>query len=133
MKPVVAILEDHEDSRAFMRVLLEDWCTVAEFQTASDLLQSLENQHFDLIVSDLALPGIDGFQLISMLRSDSRFQQLPVIAVTAHLRNSRKVLQAGFTDCIFKPIDVSEFMAVVRRHLAGFPDVFGSDSENDQD
>lgn len=121
---VVAILEDHEDSRAFMRVLLEDWCTVEEFENASDLLQSLENRHFDLVLSDIALPGVDGFHLISTLRSDGRFHQLPVIAVTAHLRDPEEILKAGFTDYVFKPFDLCAFLAAVRYHLPKPPDSF---------
>jgi CheY-like chemotaxis protein len=76
---------------------------------ADEALRVLAAQRVDVVVSDIAMPGGDGYWLIDQVRRlpDPRFSSIPVVAITAYGReHSRaRVLAAGFADHLQKPID----------------------------
>lgn len=78
--------------------------------------------HPDLILLDINLPGMDGYQVLSVLRSQDLVKNTPVIAVSANAmpRDIERGIEAGFDDYITKPIDVTHFLEVVYRLLC-FP------------
>jgi CheY-like chemotaxis protein len=82
-KPRVALLEDHQDTRELLQVALDKHFSILDYENASDLLTALETEKFSAIIADIMLPGLDGYSFIKTLRSDPRFQNLCVIAVTA--------------------------------------------------
>lgn len=90
-------------------------------QQALDLLKT----HFPhFIISDLSMPGMDGWGLLAALKSDPRSAPLPVIALTAHVmgEDRSKALNAGFINYITKPLDVSRFVAQVVQIIAESPE-----------
>jgi PAS domain S-box-containing protein len=70
----------------------------------------------DLILSDVCLPGMDGFELLSRLRADGRTSQIPVVAVSASAmtRDIERGLRAGFRRYLTKPLDIKEFQTAIK-------------------
>ncbi|MBC7225984.1 MAG: response regulator [Thermoflexales bacterium] len=79
--------------------------------------------HIDLILMDIFLPERDGYEALSLLRSDPRFKDIPVIAITADasVESMERARQAGFNGFIGKPIDPDRFPEQIRRILRGEP------------
>jgi two-component system, cell cycle response regulator DivK len=77
--------------------------------------------NIDLILMDIALPDADGFESLASLRSHPRFQEVPIVAVTADisLKNVSRAREAGFDGFIGKPLDPDRFPEQVRRVLQG--------------
>jgi hypothetical protein len=75
----------------------------------------------ELILLDINMPGMDGYQLLSVLRADERLKTIPVVAITANAmpRDIERGLQAGFVDYLSKPIDIHLFNATLDRWLDG--------------
>jgi|ERR1051326_1102068 DNA-binding response OmpR family regulator len=115
LKPHIAILEDHDDTREMLRVGLESDFSISPYKDAAELLSELDEGKFSAIIADVMLPGLDGFGFIRAIRSDQRYAQLCVIAVTAlaHAADREKGMASGFTDYLVKPISPDEIKAVL--------------------
>jgi two-component system chemotaxis sensor kinase CheA len=86
-------------------------------QEALDALD--RNQKFDLVLMDIAMRGMDGFEATQAIRGQERFRSLPVIALTAHaMKGDReRCLEAGASDYFAKPIVIDDFVAMLRKWL----------------
>ena len=75
----------------------------------------------ELILMDLQLPGLDGFQATQQIRSDPSLRDVPIVAVTAHAMkgDDERARAAGCDGFVAKPIQVREFVATVERYLSG--------------
>ena len=73
-----------------------------------------------LILLDIMMPDIDGFQAIRMIKADERISDLPIIAVTAKAMEGdrKKCLEAGANDYISKPVDISRLMQMISEYLS---------------
>ncbi|MEQ7919530.1 sigma-54 dependent transcriptional regulator [Xanthomonas sp. WHRI 1810A] len=87
--------------------------------SAEDALVAAGKQAFSLVVSDVNMPGMDGHQLLSQLRS--RYPQLPVLLMTAHGAVERAVdaMRQGAADYLVKPFEPKALLALVARHALG--------------
>jgi CheY-like chemotaxis protein len=101
----IAIVEDHRDTREWMRICIQEEFFVAAHETARDLLAFISANPCDLIISDISLPEMDGFALVASIRSNPVLCHQPIIAVSAHVTEAdcEKVRQAGFDACLAKP------------------------------
>jgi CheY-like chemotaxis protein len=70
----------------------------------------------DILLVDLAMPDVDGYELLATVRTSARLRHIPAVAVTAHAFDGVKerCIEAGFADHIAKPVDVPLLMAVIR-------------------
>jgi two-component system, sensor histidine kinase and response regulator len=88
-------------------------------------LEALDHCSFDLLLLDIQMPELDGFEVIEVLRRRERTAggHLPVVALTAHAmkEDRERCLQAGMDDYLSKPIHSAELVAVIDRVLAGRP------------
>jgi CheY-like chemotaxis protein len=86
-------------------------------QEAIDILSS--NDDIDVVLMDIMIPGMDGYETIRAIRKDGRFMSLPIIAVTAKaMKGDReKCLQAGASDYISKPVDSEKLMSLLHAWL----------------
>ena len=118
-KPRVAILEDHDDTRELLRISLDSEFSCRDFENASILLAALPTGNFSAVIADIMLPGLDGYEFIKTVRSDPRFRNLCVIAVTAlaYEADRQKAIAAGFNEYLVKPITPFEIAGVVWRCL----------------
>ncbi len=73
----------------------------------------------DLILMDLGLPKLDGWEVTRSLKSNEKFRDIPILAITAHamIGDREKALAAGCDDYFAKPIEVDEFVDFMRPYL----------------
>lgn len=93
----------------------------------------IANKHQpDLILMDIRLPGMDGFEALEVLRNDDRTATIPVVAVSAHAMQEQidKALQAGFSGYLIKPIQVEELMNAICTILSDHMDTVGMSETN---
>jgi signal transduction histidine kinase/CheY-like chemotaxis protein len=113
----VLIIEDDTDTLEMMRVLLEaQSIQVTGALTAEEGLALLSKERPDIIISDISLPEMDGFEFARRVRSDVRFRGLPMIALTGLVSNEdrHRALGAGFDSHLTKPINYGELFEVVK-------------------
>ena len=115
----VLLVEDLEDLREMIGRLLEG--TGAVVMTAAEGTSGIElalTQRFDVILMDLQMPGIDGFEAMRRLRTHD--YRRPIVALTAHaMKDERdRCLAGGFDDHLAKPVDRSRLVAALRRYVA---------------
>jgi PAS domain S-box-containing protein len=74
----------------------------------------------DLVLLDINMPGMDGYQVLQVLQADARLQAIPAIAISANAmpRDLERGMAAGFTDYLTKPLDIGPFLRAVDRCLA---------------
>jgi two-component system, cell cycle response regulator DivK len=117
-RPRILIAEDHADSREALRTLLEVHGFAVD--TAPDGRQAVDQATAvqpDLIIMDIMMPRMDGFEATRQLRANPRFRQVPILALTAMEGAREMVLAAGCDDYMSKPIDVRRFVERVRSWL----------------
>jgi CheY-like chemotaxis protein len=87
---------------------------------AGAALALLEREKPDVIVSDVGMPEVDGFELMRRIRLRAATASIPAIALTAFTRQDdrTKALQAGFTDYLAKPVEPAALAAAIRRAVA---------------
>ena len=101
-------MEDHDDARKYLGLFLDHLgANVLLARNASEGLDAIKKHFPDLVLSDINMPGMDGFELlreIRALRSEAG-GRVPVIAMTALVThaNRRRMLNAGFQACLPKP------------------------------
>ncbi|MBN2211372.1 MAG: response regulator [Sedimentisphaerales bacterium] len=81
--------------------------------SADEALEETLQQHYDLIISDVSMPGKDGFELLGMLREREQTQDIPVIILTGgdELSYKRRALDMGATDLLNKPVSQEDLVA----------------------
>jgi DNA-binding response OmpR family regulator len=102
----VLLVDDEDDLRRVMRDLLErEGFTVQEARDGVQALDEVDRHAPDIIVLDLNLPGLDGYSVLSQLRSRTATRDIPVVVLTAKgdEDNEVKVFQAGADDFLSKP------------------------------
>lgn len=117
----ILIVDDSEDMRDLLQRLLERagyQVVVAEDGQAS--LTQARMHHPDLVLMDLSLPDMDGWEAVGHLRKMSEFRTTPIIAVTAHVspQEAERAMTAGCTAHIGKPFDTKVLLQEVARLLA---------------
>ena len=87
--------------------------------SASAMFDLLNNIKPDLILLDIMMPGIDGFEALKKLKADERYAQIPVIFLTSQKDEDTKIrgFEAGIIDCIIKPFFNSVLLDRVKTHL----------------
>ena len=106
----VLVVDDSATERALLKAMLERFgllvIEACDAQAALDYLQTTQDS-IDLILMDIQMPDISGFDLMQKVREDSRWQHLPIIAVTAHAMSGdqERIIASGFDGYIPKPIN----------------------------
>ena len=114
----VLAVDDEEDALGLLRVVLETaGATVTTASSALAALKLIEALSPDVVVADIGMPEIDGFELIKRIRAlpDSEISNVPAAALTAFARSEdrTKALQSGFEMHLAKPVDPGELVASV--------------------
>lgn len=118
--PVILIVDDIEDNR----LSLADWLEEDyECRMAADVPEArlrLAKGLPALILLDLSLPGVSGWDFAQELRADPRTEHLPIVAISAYARaeDRERALQAGCNDYLAKPYRMRELFAIIERILA---------------
>jgi PAS domain S-box-containing protein len=117
----VLVVDDEEDARELLRRLLsEGEATTEAVASCDEALAALDRSRPHVLVSDIAMPGKDGYDLIEAVRRRFDERALPAIAMTAYAQSEdrRRALHSGFQAHLAKPVDAHELRAAVAR-LAG--------------
>ena len=119
---VILIVEDEFDNREIMRTVVEDLLGYSVL-TASDgaaALEAIAEHQPDLILMDLMMPVLDGFEAIKHIKSTPRTANIPVLAVSALSRpNDReRALEHGASAYVCKPFDIEELTSMIERYVS---------------
>jgi two-component system, cell cycle response regulator DivK len=116
----ILIADDKATGRELVRTVLEkSGYSVIEAADGPEALQLAREALPDLIILDLHMPNIDGFGVIQRLRSDAKFQETPVVALTASAMQGdrERAMSLGFTGYITKPIRLGALRNEIERLL----------------
>ena len=120
MKYTVLIVDDDEKNVRLIRLILsKEEYQVVSACSGSEALEMVDEKRPDIILLDIMMPGIDGFEVCKRLKADEQTRHLPVIMVTALQEKEDRIraMEAGADDFITKPIDPDTLLAVISRHL----------------
>lgn len=116
----ILVVDDEEPIQELLRFNLEkEGYIVRVAKDGQEALQDVENDQPDLLVLDLMLPGMDGLEVCRKLRSNPKFQQIPIIMLTAKGEEFDKVLglELGADDYMTKPFSPRELLARIKARL----------------
>ena len=113
MKLKALIIEDNEQNMYMLSFLLEmsNYQVLQAFNGLDGIVAAKENSP-DVILLDIQLPGMDGYQIAKALKASENLCQIPIIAVTSHamVGDREKAIESGATGYIEKPIDPDNFI-----------------------
>ena len=115
----ILVVEDNErNMRLFCDVLQASGYRTLEATTGESAVEVALEHRPDLVLMDIQLPDIDGVEALARLRADERSASLPILALTAQAMEGdrERFLAAGFDGYLSKPVDISEFVATVKRY-----------------
>ena len=115
----VLVADDNADMRNYIRRLLGARWTVEAVSDGQAALEAIRARKPDLVLTDVMMPGLDGFELLRELRSDQELRDLPVIVVSARAGEEARVqgLDAGADDYLTKPFSARELVARVNANF----------------
>lgn len=120
MEGRLLLVDDEPGLREAVQAYLEDsGFTVEVASNARDGWELLQQTSPDLVISDIMMPQVDGYQFLKQMREDDRFQALPVVFLTARGMTSDRIqgYQAGCDAYLSKPFDPDELVAIVSNLL----------------
>jgi len=120
----ILVVDDHSTSQRLMSFILQQ--NNHEVVTALHGRQALERlakASFDLVITDLNMPELDGLSLLYQMRADARYRTIPVIILTGsvHEQDNLRVHAAGATAFLTKPVGSDELIATVNELLVARP------------
>ena len=117
MSATILIAEDYDDNRELLRLLLSAAnYEVSEARNGQECLKLARQNPPDLIMVDLSMPELDGWEVFRELKADSSTADIPCVAVTARTDLDRgRALQVGFSAFVSKPFKTDELLATVAR------------------
>lgn len=117
----ILYIEDNSENRTLVRrVLMSEGYTIIEAVDGTSGLRAVETQRPDLVLVDINLPDIDGYEVTSRIKMTPRLSHIPIIAMTANVMQGdrEKSLAAGCDGYIQKPIDVDLLPEQITKFLA---------------
>lgn len=116
----ILLIEDHEDNRRIVRDLVASTTyALIEAATGEDGVAMVATHHPDLILMDIQLPGIDGYEATRQIRANPDFASIPIIAVTSYALSGDdvKAREAGCDDYVTKPYSPRVLLGKIRQYL----------------
>lgn len=119
----ILIVEDIDFNRDLLIQLLEDSYDLLTAADGAEGITIAEREHPDLIIMDLSLPGIDGWEATRRIKADATLAHIPIIALSSHAMrgDEEKARQAGCDDYLSKPLDENLLFDKLRRMLGEGP------------
>ena len=129
----VLVVEDNPVNQHVARDTLE----LAQIEVdivadGEEALRALENKRYDVVLMDIQMPGMDGFEATRRIRQNPSFRELPIVATTAHVAkiDREECFAAGMNAFISKPLQLDELYATLARWLAPKPTAGGSKTQS---
>jgi len=119
----ILVVEDNEINQQVARELLESAGAIVTVARNGEEAVKLLTPAFDIVLMDLQMPEMDGYEATRLLRSDPCFREIPIIAMTAHVlaEERHRCLEAGMNDHVSKPIDPDALFATLARWTKSLP------------
>ena len=119
-KSTVLIVDDHPEIRYHIRQILEDDYHIIEAAHGIEALEFLKRNEIDLVISDLMMPWMDGFELIEAIKKNDAYSKIPILVVSARITDTdhEKVLAKGINDYIQKPFKKKELLLRINNLLS---------------
>jgi two-component system cell cycle response regulator DivK len=120
MNKTILVVEDHEDNRRIMRdLLMSSGYEVIEAVTGEEGVTAAETYRPDLILMDVQLPGMDGYEATRRIKANHDLQKVPIIVVTSYALSGDdvKAFEAGCDAYVMKPYSPRELLARVHEFL----------------
>lgn len=116
---LIVVADDNADMRDYLRRLLQERYRVHTVSNGEEAVKAARDLNADLVLTDVMMPGLDGFGVLRSLRSDPATHAKPVILLSARAGEESRVegLQAGADDYLVKPFAARELLARVSAHL----------------
>ena len=118
--PLVLIVEDNPVNLELVSALLEEHgCEALVATTGDAAIQLLRQSRPNLVLMDVQLPGMNGYQLTRRIKADPALADIPVVALTAHAmaHEDARAREAGCDAFLTKPIDIQAFKEILQRFL----------------
>jgi len=115
-KPRILIAEDFEENRIALKLILKHTgFDVIEAEDGRQAVEAVRREKPDLVLMDITLPVIDGLQATREIRSDEKFERLPIIILSAHDNDEirRQAAEAGGSEYISKPVEIEELKKLI--------------------
>ena len=99
------------------------------------MVERLREGHYDLLLTDIRMPGMNGYELLELLRNSNvgNSKEVPVLVITAHVpRKKEELMEAGFDGCLYKPFAREELYAAVNAALERGKERNGHEEETDE-
>jgi len=116
--PKILLVEDYKHSQIIVTRLLKknNFTSVVVVENGAEAVDQVTKQKFDLILTDMQMPVMNGFEATEKIRTMPEYKEIPIIALTAFAMkgDKEKCLESGATDYIPKPIDSQEFVEKVK-------------------
>jgi two-component system cell cycle response regulator DivK len=120
MSKRILVVEDQEDNRQIIRDLLSatDY-EIIEAESGEQALEAVAKQRPDLILMDIQLPGIDGYEVTRRIKANPALRSITIIAVTSYALSGeeQKARAAGCNEYIPKPYSPRQLLAKIRQYL----------------
>ena len=122
MAKLILIIEDEESNIDVLVSILElmlDHTNVIIARDGREGIRMAYEHEPDLIMMDMSLPKLDGWEATRTLKNNPRFKEVPILALTAHamIGDREKAFEAGCDDYFTKPIEVDEFVRFIQPYL----------------
>jgi CheY-like chemotaxis protein len=112
------VVDDVSDVTDMLSVLMTHaGYEVATASSAQDAIALAKENHFDIVISDIGMPEMNGYELAQALRSLAEYQTVPMVAVTGYsmFDDRSRSLNAGFNEHVTKPIDPRAFLNLIEQ------------------
>jgi adenylate cyclase len=119
LKASILIVDDQEANVSLLEQILSGagYVNIASTRNPRDVFELHKKNRYDLILLDLQMPGMDGFEVMEALKALEADGYLPVLVITAEPSHKLRALRAGAKDFVSKPFDLAEVLARVRNML----------------
>lgn len=119
MKKILVVDDEIFNCDVIAKILTKEGFLVLEATNGKEALEILRSDNIDLVLMDIMMPVMNGFETIKAIKKENRFDKLPLIAVTALSDDEtrREVLRLGVMGCITKPFVLSDLVNSVKEAL----------------
>jgi two-component system, cell cycle response regulator DivK len=121
MSKCILVVEDQEDNRQIIRDMLfaTDY-QITEAENGQEALVAVAKQRPDLILMDIQMPILDGYEATRRIKADPRLRSIPIIAITSYALSGdeQKARAAGCDDYVPKPYSPRQLLAKIRQYLS---------------
>ena len=115
----ILVVEDNPDNMTTIKAILKGAYDILEATDGEEGLNMTLSELPDLVLLDMSLPKMDGFEVAKRIKSERGDRHIPVIALTAHaMKGDReKTIQAGCDDYVSKPVDPEKLMKTIENYV----------------